>query len=96
MYPLQHRFNLTPAAQTLSKNLYEQLMCILEQLVCVWVGVVFVFALEDGVISWGFTLFALLVVMTSRAVTVFPLAAAVNAKTAARGLTFARRNFSGA
>ena len=29
-------FNLTPLAQSLSRHFYEQLMCIMEQLVCIW------------------------------------------------------------
>ena len=50
----------------------------MEQLVCIWVGVVFVFSLADGHVSWSFTIVALLAVVASRAVTVFPLSRAVN------------------
>ena len=71
--------NLTPLAQELSKHFYEQMMVIMEQLTCLWVGVVFVFSIADGHISWSFTVIGLITVVVSRGVTVFPLGAAVNA-----------------
>jgi sodium/hydrogen exchanger 8 len=72
-------FNLTKAGQSLSRHFYEQMMVIMEQLVCIWVGIVFVFSLHDGIISWPFTILALVFVVASRGVTVFSLAWVVNA-----------------
>ena len=40
--------NLSTLAKELSRSFFEQMMVIMENLVCVWVGVIFIFTLEEG------------------------------------------------
>ena len=46
-------------------------MVIMENLVCIWVGVVFIFAVDEGHINLKFSLVALFLVVASRGATVW-------------------------
>ena len=77
--------NLSKPAQELSKHFFEQMMVIMENLVCIWVGVVFIFAVDEGHINLKFSLVALFLVVASRGATVFPLALVANTVIKVRG-----------